>query len=96
VGIILLVLVFAFTRRVHAWKIRRAYARIVQDLERKGALDPSSAADLPYAKRGMLRVGLRDYRPQTIKFMIEGKIIGVTESGRYYLKNKDVGDQIFQ
>ncbi|MCG2779273.1 MAG: hypothetical protein L6406_26670 [Desulfobacterales bacterium] len=71
--------------------MRQTYLSIVKDLEQKGALDPSSAIELPYAKKGVFRIGIRDYRPKAIQYMIANNIIGMTDSGKYYLKDKGVG-----
>ena len=38
VGVILLIGVYMLTRRVHAWKMRRAYGNVLKDLEQKEAL----------------------------------------------------------
>jgi len=86
--ICILIIVYVLTRKVHAWKIKRAYIYIIKDLEQQGAVDPSSAIELPYAKIGVFRFGMRDYRPKAIEYLIVSNIIGMTESGRYYLKNK--------
>jgi len=79
------------TRKFHAWRMRQAYLSIVKDLEKNGALDQSSAIELPYAKKGMFRIGMREYRPKTIEYMITNNIIGMTDSGKYYLKDKSTG-----
>lgn len=87
-AICILILVYILTRKVHAWRIKRAFVRIVKDLEQEGALDPSSAIQLPYAKKFMFRFGTRDYRPKALEYLIVSNIVGMTESGKYYLKNK--------
>lgn len=86
--ICLLIIVYVLTRKVHTWRIKRAYIYIIKDLEQQGAVDPSSAIELPYAKMGVFRFGMRDFRPKAIEYLIISNIIGMTESGRYYLKNK--------
>ena len=86
--ICILIIVYVLTRKVHAWKIKRAYIYIIKDLEQQGAVDPSSAIELPYAKIGVFRFGMRDYRPKAIEYLIVSNIIGMTESGRYYLIDK--------
>ena len=88
--IFILVIVYILTRKVHAWKIKRAYIYILKDLEQQGAVDPSSAIELPYAKIGVFRFGMRDYRPKAIEYLIVSNIIGMTESGKYYLKDKKI------
>ncbi|MBW2004547.1 MAG: hypothetical protein JRI72_08010 [Deltaproteobacteria bacterium] len=86
--ICLLVIVFALTRKVHAWRIKQAYIHVIKDLEQQRAFDPSSAIELLYAKIGVFRFGMRDYRPKAVEYLIVSNIVGMTESGRYYLKNK--------
>jgi len=87
--IFLLVIVFALTRKVHAWRIKQTYIHVIKDLEQQRAFDPSSAIELLYAKIGVFRFGMRDYRPKAIEYLVVNNIIGMTESGRYYLKDKE-------
>ncbi|UCF85202.1 MAG: hypothetical protein JSV50_06085 [Desulfobacteraceae bacterium] len=90
-GICILIVVYVLTRKFHAWRMRQTYILIIKDLEQKGAVDPSSAIELPYAKKGIFRIGMRDYRPKAIEYMLISNIIGMTDSGKYYLKDKRVG-----
>ena len=90
-AICILIAVYILTRKFHAWRMRQTYQSIVKDLEKNEALDPFSAIELPYAKKGVFRIGMRDYRPKAIQFMIANNIIGMTGSGKYYLKDKGVG-----
>ena len=78
------------TRQFHAWKIKRAYLTIIEDLKSKGALAPETATNLPYAQRHALRIGLRDHRPAALKSLITENIVGITDDGRYYLLNRRV------
>jgi hypothetical protein len=90
-GICILIVVYVLTRKFHAWRMRQTYILIIKDLEQKGAVDLSSAIELPYAKKGIFRIGMRDYRPKAIEYMLISNIIGMTDSGKYYLKDKRVG-----
>jgi hypothetical protein len=90
-AICILIVVYILTRKFHAWRMRQTYLSIVKDLEKNEALDISSAIEVPYAKKGMFRIGMRDYRPKAIEHMIANNIIGKTDSGKYYLKDKSVG-----
>lgn len=90
-AICLLIAVYMLTRKVNAWRIKRAYVRIIKDLEKKEALTPSSAVSLPYARQSIFRLGVRDFRPRALQFLIASHIVGVTEDGAYYLKDKGVG-----
>ncbi|EFK11650.1 conserved hypothetical protein [delta proteobacterium NaphS2] len=84
-GICVLVAVYIFTRQFHAWRFSKTYRFIINDLQEKGALNPDSAVDLPYAKKSMLRIGTRDYRPKALEHLAMKRIVGMTENGRYYL-----------
>jgi hypothetical protein len=87
-ALIVLVLVYLLSRKVHAWRIMRAYNRIFRDLEGKGAVNEASAVELPYAKMRIFRVGMRDYRPKAMEFLISNQMVGMTDSGKYYLKER--------
>ena len=88
IAICLLIGVYMLTRKVNAWRIKRAYLRIIKDLERKEAFTPASAIPLPYTRENIFRVGVRDFRPKALQFLIASNIVGVTESGTYYLREK--------
>ena len=85
IGILVLGVVILLTRQFHAWKIKRAYLTIIDDLKRQGARTPETAVDLPYARRSPLKFGVRDHRPNAMKGLITEQIVGITEDGRYYL-----------
>ena len=88
-SICILIVVYILTRKVHAWRIKRAYIHIIKHLEQQGAVETSSAVELPYAKMGLFRFGIRDYRPKALEYLIVSNIVGMTESGRYYLEDKE-------
>lgn len=90
ISILLLVAALILSRQYHAWKIKKAYLRIIEDLKSSKALDPESAIALPYANRSLLRIGLRDHRPMALKSLVAEKIVGVTEDSRYYILDKRV------
>lgn len=85
VGIGVLAAVYILTRHFHSWRFSRAYVFIMNDLKKKGAVDPASAVDLPYASKSLFRLGTRDYRPKALEHLAMRQIIGVTAVGRYYL-----------
>jgi hypothetical protein len=89
--ICILIIVYVLTRKVHAWRMKRAYVYITRDLEQQGAVDPSSAIELPYAKIGVFRFGMRDYRPKALEYLIVSNIIGMTDGGKYYLRDQKAG-----
>jgi hypothetical protein len=88
IGLIVLVAVYILTQMVVGWRIRRTARAIILDLERRKALEPTSAAELPYERRNLLHIGLRDFRPKALAALVQGEIVGRTETGRYYLKKK--------
>ena len=90
IGIGVLILVFVLSRRFHAWKIKRAYSFIIEDLKAQGAFGPAAAVEQPYARKARLTIGVRDYRPTALHLLIQANIVGVTDDGKYYLKDKTV------
>jgi len=87
-GILFLILVFILTRYGITWRIKRAGSRIINDLERLGAQSTDSAVELPYMKKQLIKIGMRDFKPTAMQSLVEGGIVGVTPSGKYYLKMK--------
>jgi hypothetical protein len=87
-GMLFLILVFILTRYGMTWRIKRAGRRIINDLERLGAQSPDSAVELPYMQRQLLRIGMRDFKPAAMQSLVEGGVVGMTASGKYYLKMK--------
>ena len=90
IGICVLLGVIVLTRKYHAWRVKRAMIFIVNDLKSQNAFTPESAIDLPYAKRNVVKLGMRDHRPIAMDHLAFDNIVGVTEEGKYYLKNKSV------
>lgn len=84
-GICVLVAVYILTRQFHSWRFSRTYLFIIDDLKKKGALNADAAVHLPYAKKSMLRIGMRDYRPKALEHLSMKRIVGMTAGGRYYL-----------
>ena len=85
-----LFVVVILTRKFNAWKIKRAYFAIVRDIKAKKAFDAETAVDLAYARNPIFRVGLRDLRPAALEHLVQDNIVGVTDDGKYYLKDKTV------
>ena len=90
ISILILGAAIVLTMQFHAWKIKRAYLAIIEDLKTRGALNPEKAINLPYAHQPLIRFGLRDHRPIALKGLIAENIVGITEDGRYYILNKRV------
>ena len=89
ISILLLVVALILSRQYHAWKIKKAYRDIVEDLKRREAYNAQSAVTLPYANRPFLRIGLRDHRPMALKGLVAENIVGNTQD-RYFLLDKTV------
>jgi hypothetical protein len=90
ISILLLGAALILSRQFHAWKIKKAYLRIIEDLKSREAFNPESAIVLPYANRPILRIGLRDHRPTALKSLVADRIVGITEDGRYYLLDRSI------
>ncbi len=90
----LLVLIgfYFLAKKIYDWRIKRALFMVIEDLRQKGAFDPNSAVDLPYAKtsitKTILQLKMRDFRPKAVEHLIIQHIVGMTEIGRYYLKKE--------
>jgi hypothetical protein len=91
-AIIMVVIVFIVAKRIQGMKINRAFRIVINDLKKRRALDPSTAVTLPYAAPVLFRIGLRDYRPRAINYLVQSGIIGITENRQFYLK-KDVSEK---
>ena len=90
-GIGALIIVIILTRRYHAWRSKRAFIKIINDLKKKGAYSAHSAVNLSYAERNILRMGLRQHHPQVLDQLILENIVAKTEDSRYYLTQHNSG-----
>ena len=48
----------------------------------------AAAIELPYAKRNIFRIGLRDFRPKAVEALVQANLVGMTAAGKYYLKKR--------
>lgn len=81
-----LIAAFLLTQWGAMWRGKRACRAIIKDLADRGAYGPASAVALPYAqKKGILHVGLRDFKPQALQSLIHREIVLTTDDGRFYL-----------
>jgi hypothetical protein len=87
--ICILFVMVVLARKFNAWKMKQAYFSIVKDIKAKKAFDSQTAVDLAYANP-RFRVGLRDHRPIALEHLVQDNIVGVTDDGKYYLKDKTV------
>jgi len=90
IGIAALLAVITLTRRFHAWRIKRAYRLIIDDLRAQGALDPESAVPLPYAQRSISKMGIRDHLALALDHLVFDNIVVRLEDDRCYLKDRTV------
>jgi len=89
-GIGALIIVIILTRKYHAWRFKRAYYFIINDLKKKGATSAHSAVNLPYAEKNLLRMGLRQHHPQILEQLVLENIVAKTEDSRYYLTQQNI------
>jgi hypothetical protein len=89
-GIGALIIVILLTRRYHAWRLKRAYLFIINDLKKKAAYSAHSAVNLPYTEKNILRMGLRQHHPQVLDQLIIENIVAKTEDNRYYLTQQNI------
>ncbi|MBN2125450.1 MAG: hypothetical protein JW821_14215 [Deltaproteobacteria bacterium] len=82
--------VYLLTRRVNGWRAAKALNGVIRDLRREEAFAPSSAIALPYAKVGLFSLGMRDFRPRAVQTLLASGIVGMTQEGKYYLKERSV------
>ena len=87
IGVAALLAVIALTRRFHAWRIKRAYRFIIEDLKAQSAIDAESAVKLPYASRSVSKMGIRDHLPLAVDHLVFDNIICLVKDDRYYLKD---------
>lgn len=96
-ALMVLALAFIGAKKLQGMKLNRAFKVVINDLKQQGALDSSSAVPLPYATRDFFHIGLglRDYRPKAVSYLIKFGIVGMTENKQFYLI-KDVGEEVLQ
>ena len=90
IGIAALLAVITLTRRFHAWRIKRAYRLIIDDLKAQRALGPESAVQLPYARRSISKMGIRDHLPLALDHLVFDNIVGRLKDDRCYLKETNL------
>lgn len=88
VGLVCLLGVFALTRYLVGWQVKRATGLIIRDLVAEEAVDPFTAVELPYTKQNPLRIGMRNYYAKAIEGMVSEGVVVKVGSGKYYLRDK--------
>lgn len=88
IGILALLAVYLLVMLGTGWWTKQICLSIIRELEDKGALNASTAVDLPYAKVNHFKIGYRDYRPKALETLVLSEVVCKTFQGRYYL-NKE-------
>lgn len=88
IGILALLAVYLLVMLGTGWWTKQICLSIIRELEDKGALNGSTAVDLPYAKVNYFKIGYRDYRPKALETLVLSEVVCKTFQGRYYL-NKE-------
>lgn len=85
-GFCFLIAVFILTRIFISKKMANATHDIIRVLETKGAFDPITAVDLPFAKVNLFRIGMRNYHRQALQAMVSEGVVMETSGKKYYLQ----------
>ncbi len=68
------------------WLTRKAVKQIIRYLKEHEATSLNSAIELPFTKKGFFsRMGVRDYRPQALNYLVQQDIVRQTENQTYFL-----------
>jgi len=84
-GIIFLIMIFLLSRIIMGMRVKQAAKIIMEDLKKNNAYDPASAITLPYAEQSFFKIGMRDFRPKTLTYLVANSIVGKTEENRFFL-----------
>jgi hypothetical protein len=87
-GLIFLIGVYIFSRYGVVWRMKRAVVLVIKNMERIGAVGPTTGAELPYAKTHFFNIGMRDFKPKALQSLIQDGVVGQADTGRYYLKKR--------
>lgn len=88
IAILLLAGAYLLSRKMHAWRMRKACQAVFRDLDAKGAMDADNAVSLPYATTSIFRVGMRDHRPKALEFLMANELLERTPEGKFYFTEK--------
>lgn len=88
--VIILFAVYILARMIKTWRAGRACRGIIRELEVREAYDSESAVVLQDVQRSLLRAGLRNFRPEGLQMLLLNNVVGITQDGKYYLKDKQV------
>jgi len=85
--LLITVLLFYLAFKLYKIMVRRAMIKVIKAFRDKGALGINSAREideLGVTKRPFFTI-LRDYRPLALQYLIEARVIHLTNEGRMYL-----------
>ena len=68
-----------------AWRKRRACDVIIENLKKKGAVDPATAIRLPHVDEQHYESGMKNYKLKALEFLIMNNVVCSTVNDRYYL-----------
>ena len=80
-----LIIFFLFSKMIMGLRMKKAAQYIIEDLKKNNATDHASAITLSYAKQNFFRIGMRDFRPKTLEYLLSNRIVGKTEDDRFFL-----------
>ena len=75
-------------------KSKSAAVFIMKELLDREALSPESAVALDFGSKGIMGMGLRDYRPKVLKSLIQAQIIMLNEQGLVYLAKPEALERL--
>lgn len=84
--ITILILTIWVVRGINTWRFKRTYKSILSYLKEKQAVSPSSAIHIPGSKKSIFNAGMRNFKPEALRFLLSQNKIDKTEDNRYYLK----------
>ena len=85
IGILVLLIVYLLAMLGTGWWTKQICLAIIRELEEKGAVNATSAVELPYTKASYIKIGYRDYRPKALEMLVLSEVVYKTLADRYYL-----------
>jgi hypothetical protein len=90
IGIFAVLVVYLLAMLGTGWWTKQISLAIMKELEDRGAINATTAVDLPYDKINYFKVGYRDYRPKALEMLILSEVVCKTFQGGYYLNKEKV------
>jgi hypothetical protein len=92
IGIFAVLVVYLLAMLGTGWWTKQMCLNIIRELEDKGAVNATTAVDLPYDKVNYFKIGYRDYRPKALEMLILSEVVCKTFQGRYYLNKEKAAE----